>query len=513
MSRGKKLLRGSFAKVANLFLGIMISFYMMPYLIKHLGDRMYGLWTLVGSILGYYGLMDIGLSSAVVRFISRAVGRRDEAEIRKIVSTSFYLFLGMGLASALATLCITAGMGFLVKDPADVSLFRLLLLLTGFSFACDFPVRSFNAVFTANLREDIGTGITLVKTVLNTVFIVLAIRRGYGVVGLCVVTVTLSLLDSLVRVVLAYQVEPAVSVSPRHFDRTRLKPLFGYSAFTLIGRLGDTLRFRMDQVVITSFLGLTSVTHYFVGARLVEYLASFMQQMVGVVTPMFSQEEGVNDFASIRSKFMFLTKITVYVTAYFGWATLLYGKPFIIRWMGPEYVDGYWVLAAFMGGVLVKLVQMPSGPLLFGISKHQFITVSNLVEGVANLALSLWFVRMWGIVGVALGTAIPMVLMGLVAQPWYVCRAIEMRVGDYLRPLTLHSLLASAIFAAGWVLVRRWVVPSYLPMVACASLQALLYAPAAFFAGFTRAEREKLWSTGMAAAGLVRGKASGPSKT
>ena len=78
------------------------------------------------------------------------------------------------------------------------------------------------------------------------------------------------------------KVEPATSISPAYIDRSRLRPLFNYSIFTLVGRLGDTLRFRMDQIVITSFLGLGAVTHYFVGARLVEYLASFMQQMVGV---------------------------------------------------------------------------------------------------------------------------------------------------------------------------------------------------------------------------------------
>ena len=75
MSRGVKLIRGSAVKITNFVLSIAISFYLMPFLIRSLGDSTYGIWTLVGEFLGYYGLMDIGLSSAVSRFISRAVGR------------------------------------------------------------------------------------------------------------------------------------------------------------------------------------------------------------------------------------------------------------------------------------------------------------------------------------------------------------------------------------------------------------------------------------------------------
>src|SRR5262245_7293697 len=104
MSRGAQLVRGSLVKVGNLFLGIAISFFMMPFLIGHLGERMYGLWTLVGSILGYYGVMDLGLSSAVSRFISRAIGRRDPEDIKRTICTGFYLFLGLGLLCVLATL-------------------------------------------------------------------------------------------------------------------------------------------------------------------------------------------------------------------------------------------------------------------------------------------------------------------------------------------------------------------------------------------------------------------------
>jgi hypothetical protein len=85
-----------------------------------------------------------------------------------------------------------------------------------------------------------------------------------------------------------------------------------------------------------------------------------------------------------------------------------------------------------------------------------------------------------------------------------------MKVRDYAGPLLLHSFLACAIFAATWLVVGRWVRPSYLPLMLCSAIQAVLFAPAAFFAGFTAGERAKLWATALSAAGIGR-KPSSPS--
>jgi O-antigen/teichoic acid export membrane protein len=38
-------------------------------MVHNLGDRMYGLWALAGAFIGCYGLLDLGLSSAVQRHI------------------------------------------------------------------------------------------------------------------------------------------------------------------------------------------------------------------------------------------------------------------------------------------------------------------------------------------------------------------------------------------------------------------------------------------------------------
>ena len=69
----------------------------MPFVINSLGDRMYGFWTLIGTFLGYYGLIDFGLSSAVNRYISEAVGAQDSKKCNNIFNTALVLFSILGV--------------------------------------------------------------------------------------------------------------------------------------------------------------------------------------------------------------------------------------------------------------------------------------------------------------------------------------------------------------------------------------------------------------------------------
>ena len=61
----RRVIHGSGLRVANLLASTLIGFFLMPFLVQHLGDRQYGFWTLAGAILGYYGVLDFGILSAV----------------------------------------------------------------------------------------------------------------------------------------------------------------------------------------------------------------------------------------------------------------------------------------------------------------------------------------------------------------------------------------------------------------------------------------------------------------
>lgn len=492
MQTSARIVRNSSLRMAQFALGLAISFFLMPFLVRHLGDRMYGLWTLVGSVLGYYGLIDFGLSSAVTRFISRAIGRQDKPEIRAVFCTSFFLFLALGLVTACLTWGLCLFLPSFVENAVDLHLFRMLLLVLGLNFAFDFPIRAYSAVFTSALRDDLSTGLSIFKTLFSTALVVWAVGKGYGVVALAVVTVAFSVIDSLARVYWAYKVEPSISVNPAYFDRTKVRMLFGYSAYTFVGNIADILCYRLDTIVTTIGVGLNAVTHFFVAGRLVELMMQSLSQMVRSVGPVFSQDEGRNDYESIRRRFRFLVRLSLYFAVLSCGLAIIYGRLFIERWMGAGYLDSYAVLVVLVGGYVIRLIQLPAIPLLYAISKHKYYTYTNLFEGAANLVISLYLVERHGIVGVALGTAIPMTLTSVFALPWYVSKCVGFDQKEYVLNLLRHTGMGLGFLALGAIPAHFVASATYPSLVACVAIQSVLFLPLAARFGFTAAERESV---------------------
>jgi len=68
---------------------------------------------------------------------------------------------------------------------------------------------------------------------------------------------------------------------------------------------------------------------------------------------------------------------------------------------------------------------------------------------VANLTISIALVIRLGIIGAALGTAIPMMVTKLIIQPVLVSKAAGIPVGSYYKPLLFPLSIGAAMTMAG----------------------------------------------------------------
>ena len=69
------------ANWASLVVGTVVSLFLSPYIVHTLGDTAYGVWVLVGSLVGYLGLLDLGTRGAVTKYVAtyHAARRHEDA--------------------------------------------------------------------------------------------------------------------------------------------------------------------------------------------------------------------------------------------------------------------------------------------------------------------------------------------------------------------------------------------------------------------------------------------------
>jgi O-antigen/teichoic acid export membrane protein len=493
-STGRKLLSGSVLRMANLFIAALTSFFLMPFIVRHLGDRIYGFWTLAFAFIGYYGVLDFGLSSAVTQYISIAIGHNDPDECRAVFNTALRVQLLLGGAVLLATGATAVAAPWFTHNPADAALFWRVIAVLGVNLALGFPLRAYGGVLEAQLRFDIQAGLNIATIVLRTALTVWAILQGGQLLSLAWITLVTSMLMTGCMVWFARREVQWARIDRSSLTPTRAKRLFSYSIYTFAGILGDMLRFQVDAVVIAGFIGLAAVTHYRVASQFSAYYINVVASAVGMIQPVMGRLHGARDKSGLEKVFFFATRVSLCFSIFIGVSLITWGKPLIARWMGVKYEDAYWPLVVLSIAVLLDVGQAPSISLLYATFKHRFYTYMNCAEGLINLVFSLLLVRPLGVLGVALGTLIGAVVIRVVVQPLWVCKVSGLHYGNYLKFIggtvaRCGVLIAVVIAAASWGLK-----PSYPWMISSAVCATGVYGVGSWFFVFNRREREQLQS-------------------
>ncbi|MFZ0439976.1 MAG: hypothetical protein WAL76_17750, partial [Candidatus Sulfotelmatobacter sp.] len=68
-------------------LNILVGLFLSPYILHRLGDEAFGLWVLIFSVTGYYGLFDLGIRSSIIRYVAKYSTIADNEELNRLINT------------------------------------------------------------------------------------------------------------------------------------------------------------------------------------------------------------------------------------------------------------------------------------------------------------------------------------------------------------------------------------------------------------------------------------------
>jgi O-antigen/teichoic acid export membrane protein len=487
----RSVLSNWFGLAANLF----ISFFMAPFIVHRLGDSSYGLWALMLQLTGYMGVVDVGLRSALVRFVSRLRAQNDQEGLNELMSSTLQLYAGF------AVLCIAVGsiLAFFVVPhmhvpPNLLPQARNTLLLVTLILASDFVFATFQGSLAGlsrwDLRNLISTGVLL----LRAGAIVVVLLRGHGLVALALVQLCASLVGHGFEIYFVRRLLPGLKLSWRSLRGKFLRPIFSHSAYSMLIGLGVGINYEVDAIVIAAFLPVKEITFYVIGFNLIKYLRDLINASSQIVAPLASHLDAQGHSGGVSRLLTRGSKYTL-LLSYLGCAVLLtLGTDFIRLWMGNEYgVRSHMVVIILSVGLFFSLTEHIGGHLLFGLGKHRLNMWCTGAEAVLNLAASLFLVRHFGIYGVAAGTTLAAVAVRGWFFPNAMLKVFQVRWKDYLAASLLPTILPTLAFGAG-SLITRYLVPVHgyatLCLAACGGLT--LYLPFLILFGLDSEERRQL---------------------
>ena len=450
------LLRNVVSSWAGYAATLLVGFFLAPLVVHHLGTAGYGVWTLVVSLTGYCGLLDLGLRSSVLRFVVRHVAQNDHQRVNTTLSSALALLSAAGLLALVATLVLHFTFGMFAVDPEFRSDARIALLLTGLNVAVILPLSAFSAILPSLERFDVMNTITVCGATLRAVLVVTVLKLGYGILGLATVSVAVSTGEYAAMAICAKILYPPLRVGWRLVNVASCRELFGFSLFRFVWIVSNQLIFYSDSVVIGLFLNASAITAYAIAGSLINYGRNIVSLATDTLFPAATRLDTKKDLRGLRDIYVLGTQLGLVIGLSLCIGYVCFGKMFIHLWMGEKYTTSAAILIVLTIPQFVSMSQYMSALILLGTGRHKLMAAVAVGEAVVNICLSIVLIQRMGVIGVAWGTAIPHLIVTGVILPYFTLHALEMGPGPYLR----RAFLRPTMCAIPVGLISYWLAQS-----------------------------------------------------
>jgi len=455
----------------------LVSFFLSPFVLHKLGDAAFGVWVLIFSLTGYFGLLDFGIRSSIVRFVADAAANKNEDQLQRLFATSLYFYSGVAIVVLILTSVGYYFLPQLFKVPvALLTPARILLLLVGVSVALTFPL-SVSAGLLEGLQKFARVQVTqCVFTVLRAAAVAVALIRGGGLLTIGFITSGANLGGYLLLMWMAHS-RIRLTASVDLVEWQTLRKMMGHGAFAFIIIIAEKLRFHSDALVIGAFLSATDIVVYAIAARLVEYSTYVIRSMAQIFTPMASQFHATGERQQLRRVLLAGNRACALIVFPLVTIFVLLGRSIIEVWVGPNYVSGYAVLVLLIVPRGLYLAQSASTRVLLGTGRHQTLAWVLLLEGGLNVVLSVALLPRFGILGVAAGTAVPLACTSLIFLPWHASRRLDVPLRAFIDSTFLSPIVFCVpLIAVLWYVKNAFPAHTYFALIGELCASALVYA-------------------------------------
>lgn len=459
-----------------------------------LDAQSYGFWGLLWSVFSYTLLLDFGFGTAVQKWTSQAAATGDWRAFGKLYSSLLTSYGLMGLLLALASLPMAAALPRWFHFQGDPSPFQQIFLLFGLGSGLIFPtgigaemLRGLGRIQDRNRLQAIGL-------LLQTLGSLLLLSYWPNLLALTGWTLGTTFLLNLAMLRQARQNLPA-GFRPGRPSLALLREVAGFSLSAWLITLTNLLIFRSDQVVIGTTLGVAAIANYQIAGRLADLFRQLTTQLHDYLGPLAAGADARGDRALLQRTLLDTER-------WVGLLAVCIGLP--LAWRLPDLL-ALWLHTSeptlllcariLLASMFIQVsLRSSSTQILLMCRRERALMWGGLLEAGLNLGLSLLLASRLGLVGVALGTLIPNLLMALVFQLPLASRLCTLRPAVYLTRVGSRVWLTAAVAGllawpleaglAGWTPLAR--------LLAGGPSMLLLSLGLALWLGLTAEEKSRL---------------------
>lgn len=466
------------AIILNIIAGLIYT----PWLIIHIGDSNYGIYSIVTSIITML-IMDFGISEAVAKYVAQYRTEGKENEIGSLLG----LVLKIYLLLSIIFLIIFIFFYFMVEHIyVGLTATEISKLKQAYIIVAAYNVIAFTFTPLSGIMLAYEHLINLkLADILNKILVIvisaIAILLG-GELMAVVIANAMAGIVTIIYKLLVIQKNHHFKIDIRYNNRKLLKEILKFSVWIAIMVIAQRCIYSITPSILGALSNSKEVTYFSLASTLEGYAYSFGSVIAGLYLARLTRILLADDKNAFNRLIVKVGKLQYVLILLIFVGFICVGDSFVYMWMGEGYSKVYYcTILMLMPDMLLWPFMIPATGLTV-LNKVKEYSLVHVIMAVINMVLEAIFANRYGAIGAAVGICtatiikaflvmvvykrhLPIDMMGFVKQV-FLPYGLGAGVALVLSRLVLNNV-ASAVNSWGAVLLKGLITSTIYIMCIC----------------------------------------------
>ena len=460
--RKKKLIYNTVSSLVFQVTTIICGFILPKLILNAFGSNVNGLVNSITQFLGIISFLELGVGAVVQSALYKPLAENRQNDVSKIISSAnkFFRRLAQILTVYVVVLVIFYPL-FAAKEYGFWYTATLIVAISISSFAQYYFGIVNRLLLTADQRGYVQYTAQIIAVVGNTVACYILIMLGFGIQ---VVKLTTSII---------YLIQPfAIYLYVRKYYRIDTKIKYNKEPIPqkwngIAQHVAAVILDGTDTVVLTLFATLSDVSIYSVYFLVVKGVKQLFMSMTNGITSLIGELWARQELAELKKTFGWTEWVIHTGTTFVFGVTAVLIVPFVkVYTLGiddAKYIQPLFA-ALIVAANAAHCLRLPYNIMILAAGHYKQTQNNYIVAAIINIVVSVFAVKTWGLIGVAIGTLLAMGYQ-TVWMAWYDSKnLIQWPFANFLKQITVDIItvilcsIVSRVFTVMTISYFEWII-------------------------------------------------------
>lgn len=491
-SRNKGIALSYINTVLNMVCGLFLS----SYLLRMLGDTEYGIYQTISSFVNYLVLFEFGTGTVMTRNLSVCKGKNaSKLETDKNVSTIWIITNILAFAILTVSVIFYFSIGSIYSNsltPSQITHGKNMFVFMVIYLIASFYTQTVNGAILACEKYTFSSAMSIVRIAIRTALLTVLILFFKNAIIIAIIDSVLSVLITLYSYYYCKK-DCKVAFSFKYFDSQIFKAMLPLCLAIFLQVIVNQANNNVDKFLIGIILTPEKVALYGVGM----YIYSIFSSLTTIPISMYAPQIIKNVSNGLRGKELTNTliqpsRLIVLIGGSVLFGFISAGKQFISIFYGKNYMQAWFVAVVIMVPMFINMANGILINVLDALGKRLYRSNILMFTTVANIFLTVLWIKKHGIVGAALATAICTFIGQVIVMNIYYKKKIGIPVIYMFAKSFKGILIYQIIGAVAGYFAGQLIQNVYLSFIAAISVFLFISLFGFLFLGTNNLEKQRI---------------------